>query len=173
MLSPMCSFAISTFSAVSRPLVQIAEALRRHRFFAGYGAAIYNNSHLQSVFLQQAYAQVGYGNWRLRAGRYLEATGEMDHSLSSGSLGISGNALPLPKVDLAVVNFTPVPFTHGWVQFKGQFAHGWFGKTPAIQGAYLHQKSLYLRVGKKRLHVYGGLTHFAQWGGTFASGASP
>ena len=145
----------------------------RRAFFAGYGAALYNNRHLNSTFLAEGYARAGYGPWQLRAGRYRETTGEIDPTLSSGSLGISGNALPIPKIELAVTDYTPVPFTHGWVQFRGQLVHGWWGSTPDIKGAYLHQKALYLRVGKKRLRFYGGLTHFAQWGGTFASGQAP
>ncbi|HEX8330027.1 MAG TPA: capsule assembly Wzi family protein [Hymenobacter sp.] len=102
-----------------------------------------------------------------------KVTGEMGPVLSSGSLGISSNALSLPKVQLAVANYTPVPFTNGWLQFKGHLSHGWFSNTPEIKGAYLHQKALYLRVGKKQLGFYGGLTHSAQWGGTFSSGQAP
>lgn len=142
-------------------------------FYVGYGAALYNNNHLRSTFLVEGYAQAGYQTWQVRAGRYQEFTGELDPTLSSGSFGISGNALPIPKVALAVTDYTAVPFTHGWVQFKGQFVHGWLGNTADIKGAFLHQKSFYLRVGKKRLSVHGGLTHFAQWGGTFSSGQAP
>lgn len=72
-----------------------------------------------------------------------------------------------------MAEYTALPFTRGWVQFKGQFAHGWLGNTPDIKGTLLHQKSFYLRVGKKQLAAYGGLTHFAQWGGTFSSGQAP
>ena len=142
-------------------------------FHLGYGVALYNNNQLHDFFLKEGYVLAGYRNWLFRAGRYQEYTGEIDPALSSGSLGISTNALPLPKVEFAVASYTPVPFTHGWVQFKGQFAHGWIGDTPDIKGAYLHQKSFYVKIGKKRLSVYGGLTHFAQWGGTFASGPAP
>lgn len=141
--------------------------------YVGYGAALYNHNHLQNSFLKEGYALAGYGNWLLRAGRYEESTGETDPALANGSLGISSNALPLPKIQLALINYTPVPFTNGWLQFKGQLAHGWFGSTPEIKGAYLHQKALYLRLGKKQSSFYGGLTHFAQWGGTFSSGQAP
>lgn len=138
-----------------------------------YGVALYNNNHIQRTFLSELYAQISYKAVHLQAGRYQEVTGEVDPALSSGSLGISGNALPIPKVELAVAEYIAVPFTRGWVQFKGQFAHGWLGDTPDIKGTLLHQKSFYLRVGKKRLTAYGGLTHFAQWGGAFSSGQAP
>ncbi|NML64106.1 capsule assembly Wzi family protein [Hymenobacter sp. RP-2-7] len=147
--------------------------VRKPGFYVGYGAALYNNNHLGSTFLNQGYVQAGYRTWQLRAGRQREYTGEIDQSLSSGSFGISGNALPIPKITLAVTDYTPIPFTHGWVQFKGQFAHGWLGDAEGITNVFLHQKSLYLRVGKERWSFYGGLTHFAQWGGTFPSGRAP
>jgi len=157
-----------------KPLPEaVAPSHQPSGFYLGYGVALYNNNHLQRTFLPELYAQVSYKTVQLRAGRYREITGEIDPTLSSGSLGISGNALPIPKIELAVTEYTAVPFTRGWVQFKGQFAHGWLGNTPDIKGAFLHQKSLYLRVGMKRLTAYGGLTHFAQWGGTFASGQAP
>ena len=143
------------------------EEPRPRGFYVGYGAALYNNDHFNRFFLPEGYVRAGYGKLQLRAGRYREVTGEIDPALSSGSLGISGNALPLPKVELALTDYVNVPFTKGWVQVKGNFAHGWFGKQPFVDGAYLHQKSLYLQVGKGQLRGYGGLTHFAQWGGTF------
>ncbi|MBO0359036.1 hypothetical protein J0X19_13840 [Hymenobacter sp. BT186] len=148
-------------------------AAPRRRWVAGYGLAVYNNRHFRSTFLQEGYGKVGYGAWQLRAGRYRETTGTLDPSLSSGSFGISGNALPLPKVELAVTEYTNVPFTRSLVQFKGNFAHGWFGSQGFIKKYLLHQKSLYVKVGRDKLSVYGGLTHFAQWGGVFPSGRAP
>jgi hypothetical protein len=145
----------------------------RRRWVVGYGVAVYNNQHFGSTFLQEGYAKVSYGAWQLRVGRYRETTGTLDPSLSSGSFGISGNALPLPKVELAVAEYTDVPFTKGFVQFKGNFAHGWFGSQDFIRKYLLHQKSLYVKVGRDKLSVYGGLTHFAQWGGVFPSGRAP
>jgi hypothetical protein len=165
--------AFSNEHAVGRPPAAVSTAPRQRGFYVGYGAALYSNNHFGRLFLPEGYVRAGYRTLQLRAGRYREVTGEIDPTLASGSLGISGNALPLPKVELAVTEYTNVPFTRGWVQFKGNFAHGWFGRQPFVDGAYLHQKSLYLQVGKGRLRGYAGLTHFAQWGGTFASGQAP
>lgn len=145
----------------------------RRGFYLRYGATGYVNNHFRDFFLAEGYAQAGYKTWQLRAGRYRETTGEVDPTLSSGSLGISGNALPVPKLELAVTEYTPVPFTKGLVQFRGQFAHGWLGTAGDIKKTYLHQKSFYLQVGRARFSVYGGLTHFAQWGGSFPVGRAP
>jgi hypothetical protein len=165
--------AFSNEHALGRPAAAVPGAPHQRGFYVGYGAALYSNNNFGRLFLPEGYVRAGYRTLQLRAGRYHEVTGEIDPTLASGSLGISGNALPLPKVELAVTEYTDVPFTKGWVQFKGNFAHGWFGRQPFVDGAYLHQKSLYLQVGRGQLRGYGGLTHFAQWGGTFASGQAP
>ncbi|RPE08435.1 hypothetical protein EGT74_15415 [Chitinophaga lutea] len=134
-------------------------------FYLRYGASLYNNNHFKDVFFEEAFVKAGYRKWEIRAGRYEELTGDMDHELSSGSWGISGNALPIPKVGIALTEYADVPFTNGWLQVKGQFSHGWMGNRQFIKDAYLHEKTFYLRIGKERLRVYGGIQHFAVWGG--------
>jgi hypothetical protein len=134
-------------------------------FYLQYGIDLYNNDRFKKVFIQEGYVKTGFRHWELRTGRYEEIIGEVDKDLSSGSLGISGNALPIPKVSLAVTDYTDVPFTNGWLQFKGQFSHGWMGDHQYIKGAYLHEKTFYVRVGKHRLKAFGGIQHYAVWGG--------
>lgn len=130
-----------------------------------YGVDAYNNDHLGKVFLAEAYAGLSYKNLKLRAGRFKQVIGEVDKDLSSGSLGVSGNALPVPKVSLSL-DYTNVPFTNGWVQFKGLISHGWMGEDQFMKNAFYHEKNLYVRLGKKKLKLYGGLQHYAVWGGT-------
>ncbi|WP_119080295.1 capsule assembly Wzi family protein [Chitinophaga alhagiae] len=134
-------------------------------FYLRYGISLYNNNHFRDVFFEEAFARVGYRKWEIRGGRYEEMLGEADQELSSGAWGISGNALPIPKIGIALTEYADVPFTNGWLQVKGQFSHGWMGKEQYIRNAYLHEKTLYLRIGKERLKVYGGIQHFAVWGG--------
>lgn len=134
-------------------------------FYLHYGINLFNNNHFRDVFFEEAYIKAGFRKWEIRAGRYEEITGEMDPELSSGSWGISGNALPIPKIGIALTEYADVPFTNGWLQVKGQFTHGWMGKEQYIKNAYLHQKTFYLRIGKEKLRVYGGIQHFAVWGG--------
>lgn len=130
-----------------------------------YGLDIYNNNQFENVFIQQGFIKAGYKNLEFRAGRYTEIIGETDHVLSSGSWGISGNARPIPKVGFALTDYVNIPFTNGWAQFKGQISHGWMGEEQYIPNAFLHEKTLYVRIGKKQLKLYGGLQHYALWGG--------
>lgn len=135
------------------------------KFHLRYGLSLYNNNRFGDVFLQEGYVKAAFKKLELRVGRYEEIIGEMDKDLSSGSLGLSGNAMPIPKISIALTDYVDIPFTNGWVQFKGQFSHGWMGKRQFIPNAFLHEKTIYLRVGKNRLKLFGGLQHYAVWGG--------
>ena len=133
--------------------------------YISYGVSVYNNNRFNETFLPEAYLKTGYKKLEFRAGRFLEITGEMNADVSSGSLGISGNALPIPKIGFAFTNYVPVPFTKGWVQIRGQISHGWFGKDRYMKDAFYHEKIFYMQLGKKKLKLYGGVQHFVEWGG--------
>jgi hypothetical protein len=132
--------------------------------YISYGADIYNNDHLKKNIVEQAYIKARYKNITFSAGRFEQIIGEVDHDLSSGSLGVSGNALPITKLNLSM-EYTDIPLTNGWVQFKGMFSHGWMGPDQFMKHAYLHEKNLYFRIGKHKLKLYGGIQHYAVWGG--------
>jgi hypothetical protein len=123
----------------------------------------------------------GYGKMRvsifeLKAGRAKEVIGLCDTSLSSGSWSFSGNALGVPKVQLAIPDFYSIPWFDKIFAFKGHFAFGWLGDVPmwgwnqdddTIQiGAYLHHLSIFGRIGKPswRFKLYGGINHQVVWG---------
>jgi hypothetical protein len=133
-----------------------------------YGVSVYNNNHLKSTILEEAYGKVEFRNWSFRAGRFEEDLEDIDPRLSAGSFGVSGNALPIPKIGFAVTDYKIIPFTNGWVQFKGSFAHGWLGADRYIQNSLYHEKSFFLRVGARSLKFYGSFQHFAEWGGHHA-----
>ena len=124
------------------------------------------------VLLPEAYSQLRLGRFELYAGRRREVFGLVDTLLSSGSYAWSGNALPLPKVQLGTAGFVPLGFTRGVVAIKALYAHGWFGRADSVQGSFLHQKALFARLSllKHRLRVYAGATHYAQWGGRRRAG---
>ncbi|MBD0260438.1 MAG: hypothetical protein ICV83_32375, partial [Cytophagales bacterium] len=126
---------------------------------------LYLNNGFGNLFVQQGYLKLNYKKWQVAAGRYTETVGEVAPELSSGALGVSGNALPIPRIGIAATRYVPVPFTGGWVQFKGRYGHGWLGNDRYVTKAFLHEKSFYLRVGKEKWGVYGGGNHFAQWAG--------
>ncbi len=139
----------------------------------GYGLNIGGFAGMQNKFLiQQAYAKAKWKVFELYAGRREEIQGLVDTTLTSGSYIWSGNALPMPKIDISIPEYTPIG-PSGIFAIKGNYAHAWFepGRSDA-KGILLHQKSGYFRIGKPnyKLKVYGGFNHQAQWGGQQISG---
>ncbi len=119
-----------------------------------------------NLLLPELYAKVRWRSLELYVGRRREVLGLLDSTLSSGSYAWSGNALPVPKIQLEIREYAPLKFTKGWVSLKGNFAHGWLGGQ-FVQHTMLHQKALYGRLGKAehRFHAYGGINHLVVWGG--------
>lgn len=145
-----------------------------------------NASKNPKLLLIEAFAAVKKGAFQIKAGRAKDQTGLLgDSSLSSGSFAISGNALGIPKLEISIPDYTPLPFLGNFISIKGNFAHGWIGTISVSDtiGAYhgttipipsksskaktfLHQKSLYLKLGYPswRLKLMGGFSHQVFWG---------
>ncbi|GAB3961756.1 hypothetical protein GCM10028805_61370 [Spirosoma harenae] len=137
------------------------------RFSYGYGArAVFNAGSINQILVSELYGKIRYGAFELFAGRKKEIFGLVDSTLSAGSYIWSGNALPVPKVEISLPNYTPI-LKNGLISIKGNYAHGWFGTGDSVSNVLLHQKSLYVRLGKPnwRFKFYGGFNHQAQWGG--------
>ncbi|MBO9616388.1 MAG: hypothetical protein J7619_27105 [Dyadobacter sp.] len=120
-----------------------------------------------NLTLIEGYGKLRIGIFQLQGGRIKEVMGLSDTLLTSGNYAISGNALGIPKVQISIPEYYPIPFLGRFVAFKGNFAHGWVGKTPVQYGdtnmttTQFHQKSLYVRLGKPaaRFKLYGGFNH--------------
>lgn len=133
----------------------------------GYGAQLAINAGKQSqILLPEAYLKLRYGAFELYAGRRKETVGLIDTTLSAGSYIWSGNALPMPKIQISIPNYVSV-VGHGIISLKGAYAHGWFGKQDYTEKYYLHQKWLYGKIGRDswKFNFYGGINHQVQWGG--------
>ncbi|HLA60542.1 MAG TPA: hypothetical protein VK622_17330, partial [Puia sp.] len=105
-----------------------------------YGVSLYNNYQFNHTFVQEGYARISYGSMALTAGKYEEILNDDNASISSGSLGVSGNSMPIPKVSFAVSDYSNLSFTGGWVSAKGSIAHGWFGNNRYMKDGYYHEK---------------------------------
>ena len=119
-----------------------------------------------TIIIPEAYVKLKLGPMELYSGRWRQIIGVGDSLLSSGFMIMSGNAIPIPKVQLATQGYVPLQFLRSILSINAGFAHGWFLNS-YIQNSYLHQKYLYLRVGKPSatLKIYMGLNHQVQWGG--------
>ena len=121
------------------------------------------------LLVQEAYLKGKWGIFELSAGRKKYIQGLVDSTLSSGSYIYSGNAPPMPKIEIVVNEYWHPNFLGRFLGFKGNFVHGFFEQERQnISQVYLHQKSLYGRIGRPNwpIKFYGGFNHQAQWGGS-------
>ncbi|TLV01585.1 capsule assembly Wzi family protein [Dyadobacter luticola] len=118
------------------------------------------------VLLPEAFASVRFKNTELYVGRRKELMGLGDSTLTSGFYSGSGNALPIPKIQIGTIGFTPLKFTKSFLAIHAGFSHGWFN-TDYLDGVRLHQKFLYFRLGKpkSKAKFYFGLNHNVLWAG--------
>ena len=133
----------------------------------GYGLETHLNiGRVNQILIPVAHFKVRYGAFELYGGRRREIQGLVDTLGTMGSYIWSGNALPMPKIEISIPNYTPI-MKNGLIAIKGNFAHGWFGKADSVQNVLLHQKSFYARIGKPtwKVHLIGGFNHQVQWGG--------
>ncbi|WP_084165621.1 capsule assembly Wzi family protein [Dyadobacter crusticola] len=127
---------------------------------------VYSKANDAKVLLPEAYASVRFKNVEFYAGRRMELMGLGDSTMSMGFYSGSGNALPIPKVQIGTIGFTPLKFTKNFLAIHAGFSHGWFA-TNYLEGVRLHQKFMYFRFGKPKsnVKVYAGLNHNVLWAG--------
>lgn len=140
---------------------------KRRKFSIGYGVSNTLNIGQNNKFhLQEAYIKIRYGGLEFYGGRRKEIVGLVDTTLTSGSYIWSGNATPIPKIQVSIPNYYSI-IGKGLISIKGSFAHGWFGKQSFVNHYHLHQKSFYGRLGREKwpIQLFAGVNHMVQWGG--------
>ncbi len=166
--TPLSGLSASIFTGINRSY----DPQRENKLF-DWAAGIDlrgNAGNELELYLIEAYAKTRLGIFQLSAGRTKDFMGLADSTLSTGAFSMSGNALGIPKIEISTPNYWEIPFTNKLLAFKGNFAHGWMGErisawTENKYTAYLHQKSLYGRLGKPnwKVRLYGGFNHQVMW----------
>ncbi len=134
-----------------------------------------------NVYIQQLYAEVGYKCLQLSVGSKENKHSLWDLNLSTGDMVQSINSRPIPEVNISIPEFTTIPLTKGWLQFKGDFAvgksfdskylkHVTNGNQIYVDDVLWHHKSLYFQIKNTQndspFSAIVGVQHWAQWGGT-------
>ena len=89
-----------------------------------------------------------------------------DPALTSGSMILSGNSQPLPRISIGIDRYTPFPGTYGYFELKGGITHAWMTDNTYIENYNLHHKYIGLRLGGKLpINLSYEFHHAAQWGG--------
>ena len=78
----------------------------------------------RNVYIQQLFATVQYKCLNLAIGSKENYYSLWNNELSSGDMVVSKNARPIPEINLSIPGFTSIPFTKGFIQFRGNFALG-------------------------------------------------
>lgn len=115
--------------------------------------------------LVQAYLAGRAKKWELWVGRRKEVIGLGDSTLSSGFWSMSGNALPPVKYRFGTIDY--IDIFGGFVGIHMSYADGLQDNFGPTKGAFIHQKSFYGRLGKRKsmINLFGGLNHNVSWGG--------
>ena len=126
----------------------------------------YDQDNKGRLVLPEAHFKVRFKKIEFYAGRRREVMGLGDSTLSSGFYAGSGNALPIPKIQIATIGFVPIAFRK-FLSVNAGFGHGWINTPPYIYAARLHQKYVYFRLGKpaSKTKFSFGLNHQAMWAG--------
>ena len=120
----------------------------------------------QTLSFNQAYLKIRAYAIEFSGGRFHARNPIHDERLSMGSLGVSGNSVPVPQVRLGIPEWTGVPFTNDYVQIRAHVAHGWLEKDRYTKSPLYHEKVGHVRFGGNfPLNIYAGLAHYAMWGG--------
>jgi hypothetical protein len=163
------SISVNPYSAMLRTgIFAEYDTLRKKKLDYSYGVELINRvDGKYNITVQQYYVKVKYRFITFQGGRIEEYFGDQDSTLSSGGLLWSGNAQPLPKITIGILNYTSIPFTRGFLEVKGAISHGWFEKDAYVKNEWLHHKYIYFQAGGKLpVKVHFGFYHYAQWGGT-------
>jgi hypothetical protein len=132
-----------------------------------------NTGQETKIILIEGYVKARLSIFELKAGRAREIMGLVDTTLSSGGFAVSGNALGIPKVQLAIPDYYTLPFFGRLFSVKGNFAYGWLGKVPIQTGdrvnqaeTYFNQASLYGQFGRPdwKFKLDAGFNHQVFWG---------
>jgi len=119
-------------------------------------------------FFDELYAHVRLYIVDITAGIKPMYTGPGNEELSSGSLLISNNAHPIPRVSVGIDRWTAFPGLYGYLEVKGGMSFGWLhDKNEYVKHTLFHHKYIGGRVGGKLpVNIRYEFHHAAQWGGT-------
>jgi hypothetical protein len=164
------------FGTVDRSTASFGTRLAVRRPFTGgsgldaaFGADLLARaSETSTAHLHQLYGQLRYGPLQATAGWKRRTIGRVEPGLTTGSMMVSPNAPPIPRVSASIPDFLGVPGTQDYLAFKGHVDHGWLAGDRFVSDAFLHSKSFYLRILPERLpvQIHAGLVHNVVWAGT-------
>jgi len=118
-----------------------------------------------TAHLSELYAAVRYRAMQLRIGRFRHTVGGNNDALSIGSMMVSRNATPIPKIEFSTPGFFALPLSSGQLQARVYWAEGQLERGRHVPRARLHQKSVHLKAVGSTFSLLLGVQQNMQWGG--------
>ncbi|MHA4736420.1 capsule assembly Wzi family protein [Dyadobacter sp. MSC1_007] len=139
----------------------------------GVELAAYANKK-SSVFFTDLFIAGKAGPVELSIGQRKDFVGLGDSLLTMGSVAMSLNYRPYPKIQLSTPKYVNLIPGSDFFSFKLSYSDGilgsgniHYGNVTSVPEIYLHQKSVYLKLGGShhKLNLFAGFNHQAMWGG--------
>lgn len=147
--------------------------IKKRTFSSQIGIGGVLNNHLSKSFLHELYLKGHVSFIDYSIGKEAHSTLSINDQLTTGMFLNSANSAPYPRILLGVFSYTNVPYTKGWVQYKGGIGQGVLDDERESYGksyTLLHEKYFYLRLGNTKFQPYVGLMHSALFGGKDSQG---
>ena len=117
------------------------------------------------AILPELYIGASYKWFKIMGGRKKTQLGENYSPLSLGSMIVSSNALPVPRVSFLIPDYRLIKVKNIPIKIKGGMSHGWLDKGLYLETPLLHEKWLYLSYENEKISTYLGVVNEAIWGG--------
>lgn len=117
-------------------------------------------------YFNQLYAHVRLFIFDFTAGIKPMIYETADTALSMGSMVLSGNSQPLPRITIGIDRYVSFPGCFGYFEIKGGLTHAWMADNIYMKNSYLHHKWIGFRFGGRLpVNLSYEFHHAAQWGG--------
>lgn len=132
----------------------------------------------RDFYIQQLYLDLNYRSIVLSIGSKERHSLFKDTDLSSGGMTLSGNARPIPQVELSIPQFISIPYTKDRIQIMGGISYGRYiddkyKKNNSADGYYAkdvlyHRKYGFIKYRPNQTWYFiAGMEMDTQWGGRF------
>ena len=131
-----------------------------------YGLKVFSSENSNNILIQQGFIRLHKRDFSLTIGRVNGRLSNESKLLSSGSLAISNNAIPIPSISFGINDFSPTSLSRLNLILSADLSHGWLNKGQYLEAPFLHQKNLFLKkIIDPSSSITLGIVHLAIWGG--------
>lgn len=128
---------------------------------------------LNSLVLNQFFLNLHYRKFLFRVGKEEFTLAQYNDELGVGSMFLSKNSRPIPRVGAGFYDYVPVPFWKDKIMIKGAIHIGRLNDDRGEKGIrhpWLHEKFFYVKTARPNFNFWIGMNHAVLMGGTAPDG---